>query len=108
MANGKWISVKHPSKRAGRLLCDWSVYVPSPACYVVYSKGRHVYVGSAIHLRRRMGAHTSSSSPWCNMPDLTVKYRPSVKYGDWAMVELRLIRRLLPELNMQCKGAQVA
>jgi hypothetical protein len=54
------------------------------ACYAIYVDGRLVYIGQA---------------PWGSGSRIVVKYRQSRKYGDWAMVELRLIRRLSPSGN---------
>jgi excinuclease UvrABC nuclease subunit len=76
-----------------------------PGCYVIYLRGRPFYIGSAQNLRTRFRTHqieinriaykTFEGDP----KDVRIKYRPMVKYGDWAMVELRLIRRLQPPLN---------
>lgn len=68
-----------------------------PACYVFILRGKVVYVGSTNDLSARLRAHRNRKrpTPWV-MNDILVKYRPSKKWGDWAMLELRLIRRLRP------------
>lgn len=76
-----------------------------------------LYVGQSTNLRARFRQHALSvpqmpakfrhlpypagftSTPWGVFENVRVKYRPSVRYGDWAMVELRLIRRLRPRFN---------
>lgn len=78
-----------------------------PACYAIYLDGQLTYVGQSTNLSVRINAHkinlarfsNSIVSPWGRCGSLVVKYRPSLSYGDWAMVELRLIRRLKPSGN---------
>lgn len=81
-----------------------------PGVYVLYVDHEPVYVGSAVDVQRRLhehgvrygyakgsihtrtwGAISGSAYHW--------KVKLSVRYGDWAMQELRLIRRLRPRLN---------
>lgn len=76
------------------------------ACYVIYASGRLVYIGSTENLRSRVGGYLKVPrysnefvTPWGRHMRVVVKYRPSRRYGDWAMVELRLIRRLQPTGN---------
>jgi excinuclease UvrABC nuclease subunit len=81
-----------------------------PTCggtYVVIVDGVVGYVGCATNLRARLRTHNirpsysrSTITPWGFFSECTVKYRPTVKYGDWAMVELRLLRRLQPKFNI--------
>ena len=76
-------------------------------CYAIYLGGVLSYIGSSVCLRNRVAHYGIELSidgqekitPWGRFDDVTVKYRPTRKYGDWAMVELRLIRRLKPPLN---------
>jgi hypothetical protein len=86
----------------------------APACYVVTVRGVVVYIGQTANLRKRFYEHKfrfgySNNSilvPWGEcvpIGDLAVKVRHSDRYGDWAMRELRLIRRLQPEQN--CHGS---
>jgi excinuclease UvrABC nuclease subunit len=76
-----------------------------PGVYVVYGKNRRVqYVGSSVNLHLRLYAHKQSHSSvgkLVNDRNCPVKYRPCVRFGDWLMVELRLIKRLRPPLNQQ-------
>lgn len=81
-----------------------------PACYVVYLNGELSYVGQASDLAKRMSAHGiragyggSCMSVWGPFKSIVIKARFSTAYGDWAMRELRLIRRLQPRIN--CVGS---
>lgn len=90
---------------------EWRAIKNEPACYAVYLDGYITYVGSTNDLRHRLNNHKFRYgysnyifTPWGEgltglIKRLVVKYRPSQKYGDWAMVELRLIRRLRPRFN---------
>lgn len=81
------------------------VFPSTPACYVVFEGKKLLYVGSAINLRGRLNCHRiyegmiGYRQGVCNPAKVTIAYRPTVKYGDWAMVEIRLIRRLKPPIN---------
>lgn len=103
---GKWQKIVHPSaKSVGVLQTSWMRYPDGPCCYVVYSQGVLVYVGQTVNLRHRMSTSRSwKRNPWSSLPELVVKVRISFKYGDWAMVELRLIRRFQPSMNSQLVG----
>jgi len=91
---------------------SWQTIPSSPGCYVVYGDGQVIYVGESTDLRRRIVSNHEIrfarytnfiESPWGKFTDLYVKVRESVRYGDWAMIELRLIKRLQPPHN--CKGS---
>src|SRR5258706_8686022 len=77
------------------------------ACYVAYSGDRVMYVGSSGNLRIRMFEHLTGGESaryfktphWMNVPDVKVKCKLSNKYGEWRMLELRLIKRLKPPYN---------
>lgn len=81
-----------------------------PAVYVIFRDGTAVYVGQTVNLRARFSEHrlrpgwsntTTWSASWGPLAgDITAKARFSRRYGDWAMWELRLIKRLQPELNV--------
>lgn len=79
----------------------------SPGVYAIYFDGELVYVGSSFDVRKRVLTHGINWSkyshgidtPWGQRKALTIKYRRSDVYGDWAMHELRLIRRLKPRFN---------
>lgn len=68
-----------------------------PCCYVVQLDGVSIYVGQTLGLRGRMHDHR----PWLKTLNgrLRIKVRFAERYGDWAMREARLIRRLSPEFN---------
>lgn len=80
-----------------------------PAVYVIMLDSVAVYVGQSHYLRERINRHgirrgyaKNYHTPWASFPDtckLTAKAKLSVRYGDWAMWELRLIRRLKPRFN---------
>lgn len=82
-----------------------------PAVYAVRVQGRVVYVGQTINLFRRFNAYQmrpawgeGTLTPWGHAKgEVVVKFSPSRRYGDWAMRELRLIRRLRPIWN--CVGS---
>lgn len=85
-----------------------SIYGPQlPACYVVIVDGRAIYVGQAMNFRARMRDHRidiaryseSYVTPWGQFDSVVVKARFADRFGDWAMRELRLIRRLQPCMN---------
>lgn len=81
------------------------------ACYAIYGDGKLFYIGSTKNLNKRILQHKSAKSIrrkksweswvtiWGTFKTILVKYRPAKVYGDWAMVELRLIKRLNPPGN---------
>ena len=83
-------------------------------CYVIYLDGQLKYIGSTNDLRNRFSGHAfrygygrNIHTPWGTFPDdikFIIKYKPSKKYGDWLMIEARLIRKLRPEYNKKLKG----
>ena len=85
-----------------------------PGCYVIYADGVVIYVGQAINVFRRLRAYnfrygygraqmcSFESEPTFTCGELSVKVRFADRYGDWAMRELRLIKRLKPRFN--CVG----
>jgi excinuclease UvrABC nuclease subunit len=82
-------------------------------CYAIYLDGKLSYVGQASNVKERIRfnhrvdvARYSSAivSPWGRFQTVSVKVRVSKKFGDWAMIELRLIRRLLPRFNNRGTG----
>lgn len=91
----RWIRAK--------LLTD--VFPSSAACYVIFEGRKLLYIGSAVNLRSRLCGHRiyegliGYREGACDPKKVTVAYRPSLRVGDWAMVEIRLIRRLKPPLN---------
>lgn len=83
-------------------------------CYAIYFDGILKYIGSTGNLRNRFSGHAirfgfakNIHTPWGVFPDsvqLVVKYKPSRSYGDWLMLEARLIRRIKPIFNKKLKG----
>lgn len=84
---------------------DWPPAVPG--VYVFLVPGQVLYVGSGVDIRARVKSHMRSTpstrrfASWWNCEDLYGKWSPSVRRGDWAMREIRLIRRLRPASNSQ-------
>jgi excinuclease UvrABC nuclease subunit len=82
-----------------------------PAVYAVTLNGRVVYVGQSTNLFKRFNAYRmrmaygeGTLTPWGQVVGIVaMKYSRSRRFGDWAMRELRLIRRLRPEWN--CVGS---
>lgn len=82
----------------------------SPACYVVYLNGNLSYIGQTSNLFKRFAQYNirfgfgrDIITPWGSVESVDIKYRPTRKYGDWAMIELRLIKKLQPSQN--CAGS---
>lgn len=83
----------------------------APAVYAVYFGPELVYIGQTSDLRARFSRHRFSHAPgggtstpwgWLHADSrVVVKAKLSRRYGDWAMIELRLLRRLRPRLNSQ-------
>ena len=87
-------------------------YTPDlPCCYAVYLDGRLRYIGQTTSLRKRLRGHKIDTArysdgyrtAWGFFDKVAVKARFATKFGDWAMREMRLIRRLQPDLN--CVGS---
>jgi excinuclease UvrABC nuclease subunit len=78
-----------------------------PGCYVIYLDGALTYIGQSCNVRDRIRSHGIRGfrysawikTPWGNARNVRIKVRPSSRYGDWAMIELRLIKRLRPAGN---------
>jgi excinuclease UvrABC nuclease subunit len=97
------------------LVKDYRSAPQKPGVYVAMSGDRAVYVGSAVNLRNRLASHSERAKycaqragfgldgdrHWLLEPSLRIMCRVSERYGDWLMIELRLIRRLKPEFNIQ-------
>lgn len=103
-----------PASRSTWVTADPTIYWDLPAVPAVYAlvlDGRVMYVGQSTNLFRRFNAYRmrlaysdGTLTPWGQVPgELVLKYSPSRRYGDWAMRELRLIRRLRPAWN--CVGS---
>ncbi len=80
-----------------------------PGVYVICFNGKPVYVGQSIDLAGRLSSYKfrygyakNIHTPWGSIPDdirVTAKAKQSRRLGDWAMWEIRLIKRLSPEYN---------
>lgn len=102
---GRW--VEYDLMQGGRLPRFSGVYA-------VMFDGRLVYVGSSVDIANRFSEHkirygygANIITPWCDLPAtsrVTIKVRRSRIHGDWAMWELRLIRRLKPQFNRRSVG----
>lgn len=106
-------NIARPSLVPGR----WGVFDPmrpfllptSPAVYVIFFDREPVYVGQTNNLRVRFQRHQirygyarNIRTAWGEISDeiaVAGKAKLSKRYGDWAMWELRLIKKLRPRLN---------
>ena len=77
-----------------------------PACYVIYLDGVLSYVGQSVDFAKRMSMHGirlsdggSVVTKWGYFRSVVIKARFSERFGDWAMREMRLIKRLQPPFN---------
>jgi excinuclease UvrABC nuclease subunit len=80
-----------------------------PCVYAIYFGNDLVYVGQSNSLSNRFSGHAfrfgyakNIHTPWQDLPMSTtirIKAKFSEKLGDWAMWEIRLIRRLKPIHN---------
>ena len=81
-----------------------------PCVYAIFFDGNLVYVGQSNSLTNRFAGHAfrfgygkNIQTPWDSIPDdvkIEIKAKFSEKLGDWAMWEIRLIRRLKPIYNV--------
>jgi excinuclease UvrABC nuclease subunit len=86
--------------------------------YAIFFDGELVYVGQSSDLGARLVRHRfqygyakNIHTPWGSFPDsikLTAKVKLSRVVGDWAMWEIRLIRRLKPRFNRVMLRARAA
>lgn len=90
---------------------EYSTLPDAPAVYVVLLDGQPMYVGQTTRLRQRFnnyrmrwGYGGGVLTPWGQFDGtVSIKFSHGWRYGDWAMRELRLIRRLRPPWN--CLGS---
>jgi excinuclease UvrABC nuclease subunit len=81
----------------------------APCVYAVYFDGELVYVGQSSSLSNRFSGHAfrygyakNIHTPWADISSsvrIEIKAKFSERLGDWAMWEIRLIRRLKPIFN---------
>jgi excinuclease UvrABC nuclease subunit len=92
------------------VMCSPEFAPVAAGVYAIYVNGELVYVGSSKNLRQRLAQHNvrygyspSVITPWGQFHHADASYHCKVKvsrrYGEWAMLELRLIRRLKPRCN---------
>jgi hypothetical protein len=88
------------------------------AVYAIYYDGALMYVGSSVDVRNRFFLHNfrhtygkgDLHTPWDDISDethVTVKIKPTRRWGDFLMFEARLIRRLKPPMNRQHTGRKI-
>lgn len=84
----RWVIFSAPQRYLPRMAC----------CYCIFVGGNLLYVGQTANLRARISGHKASG----RFPEeFLIKARFGEKYGDWAMREMRLIRRLRPPMNLR-------
>lgn len=86
----------------------------APCVYVVYFDDELRYIGQTNGFRNRFSGHAfrygydkNIITPWAmvsHKTKITIKARFSERYGDWAMWEIRLIKKLKPPFNTHHKN----
>jgi hypothetical protein len=86
-----------------------SKFPSKPCVYAIYFDGILVYVGQSNSLSNRFSGHAFRygyarliHTPWGDVSvdtKINIKAKFSEKLGDWAMWEIRLIRKLKPTFN---------
>lgn len=88
---------------------DWD----RPGVYAIYLDRKLAYIGQSERVRTRLVSHLAGAhinmhvdhdapaivTQWGTVDRLTLKFKPSRRFGDRLMREARLIRRLRPVLN---------
>jgi len=103
-------------------MSNWRVYdyerdclrIPtSGGVYAIYGDGELIYIGESDSVRRRLSSHRIRYSysnyiitPWGNFQAVKIKVRCCQRFAEWAMIERRLIRRLMPPANTKGTGRQ--
>lgn len=101
----KWITCFDDEKHAP--------YQQRPGVYVIIADGTVLYVGQSENVAARIAAYNirfglggSVFTRWGAHRRVAVKVRYTERYGDWLMIEARLIRRLQPKFNIRgCRRA---
>jgi len=71
-----------------------------PGCYVIYIDGEMVYVGQTENAKMRFRTHRTKGVLKGVLENrIRIKIKLGRRFGEWAMTEIRLIKRLLPKLN---------
>lgn len=71
-----------------------------PGCYAVYIDGILTYIGQTENAKFRFQSHRAKGCvKKIEYGRVVVKLKLPRRYGEWAMTEIRLIKRLQPVLN---------
>lgn len=71
-----------------------------PACYAIFIDGRLAYVGQTENVKFRFRHHSSKGIlKNVDVDRIKVRVKLSRRFGEWAMAEIRLIKRLCPTFN---------
>lgn len=98
-----WVLSSVSWRDSGRVIKPQVAY--GPGVYAIYADGVLVYVGMAEQMSVRVSQHFYKNAAALegalgrSVRFWLVKYRRERFYGERATLELRLIRRLRPELN---------
>lgn len=89
-----------------------------PGAYAIYFGDELVYVGQSNDIGTRFYEHKfrygyckNIITPWGDIPEsvkVTLKVKRTRVVGDWAMWEIRLIRRLCPRFNQHHRRLKTA
>lgn len=105
--------------KGGEMRRRWRMYQPwhlehlpqQHGCYVIYVGGLVQYVGQSENLRARLKSHLThvkgsylTETPWGTLPNVIVKIRRDLRYGERLMREARLIRKIQPPMNARIGG----
>jgi hypothetical protein len=77
-----------------------------PCCYVIFSGGQLIYIGSTENLHYRMMiCHFRNGGKFNRFLSggVVVKAKFPHRFGEWLMIEARLVSRLSPPLNTRFK-----
>lgn len=105
----------YPGRWVEYSILPWQGSLPRFAgVYAVYFDDGLVYVGSSTDIANRFSEHRirhgygkNIITPWGDVDSttrVTLKVRRSARVGDWAMWEIRLIKRLKPKFNRMHRG----
>ena len=88
-------------------LLEFNKLPQSPGIYVIYFGGLVSYIGSAVNLKARLNRYGFKNplsqkhivKEWGDVKTAIIKYRAQKSFGEYAMVEIRLISYLSPPNN---------
>ena len=87
-----------------RVVNDMEAVPEAPGCYVLGQAGLPLYIGQSVNLRDRLKEHGwkiqqgEVFTSWGSFR-ASIKIRIGLRFGEWLMLEARLIRRLRPSFN---------